>query len=111
MIELDGCLEDTRISMRRERPHPGTQLSLFDPDEDLRHQALLTDTSCGGGSLQHLAAHHRAHRVQDRIRRRRLRCLRGTDDDRTHASGTVRPPRLVAVSYPEPCAAERRHRG
>ncbi|MET9659010.1 hypothetical protein [Streptomyces sp. NPDC006510] len=51
MVDLDSCPADTRI-VRFERPHPGAQLSLFDQDEDLRHQAFLTDMPfTGGGSV------------------------------------------------------------
>src|SRR6476646_167515 len=69
MIDLDGYPADTRIIVRRERPHPGAQLSLFDQDEGLRHQVFLTDTPRGGCSVQLLELRHRAHaRVEDRIR-------------------------------------------
>jgi hypothetical protein len=34
----------TRLIVRRERPHPGAQLSLFDTIEGLRHTAFITDT-------------------------------------------------------------------
>ncbi|WP_435835339.1 IS1380 family transposase [Streptomyces avermitilis] len=70
MVDLDGCPAGTRIIVRRERPHPGAQLSLFDQDEGLRHQVFLTDTpSCGGGSAQFLEVRHRGHAtVEDRIR-------------------------------------------
>lgn len=44
MVDLDGYPAGTRIIVRRERPHPGAQLSLFDQDEGLRHQVFLTDT-------------------------------------------------------------------
>ncbi|MEU9625090.1 transposase [Streptomyces sp. NPDC088846] len=56
--------------MRRERAHPGAQLSLFDQREGLRQQALLTGTPfSGGGSAQFLEVRHRAHAtVEDRIR-------------------------------------------
>lgn len=56
--------------MRRERPHPGAQLSLFDHDEGLRHQVFLTDTPySGGGSVQFLEVRHRGHAtVEDHIR-------------------------------------------
>jgi hypothetical protein len=33
--------------MRRERPHPGAQLSLFDTIEGMRHQVMATDTPRG----------------------------------------------------------------
>lgn len=39
-----GYPAGTRIIVRRERPHPGAQLSLFDQDEGMRHQVFLTDT-------------------------------------------------------------------
>jgi Transposase DDE domain group 1 len=59
----------TRFIVRREKPHPGAQLSLFDTIEGLRHQVMGTDTPVGGGSLQFLEARHRGHaRVEDRIR-------------------------------------------
>jgi Transposase DDE domain group 1 len=69
MVDLTDHPDGTRIIVRRERPHPGAQLSLFDLDEGMRHQVFLTDTPHGEGSLQHLEARHRAHaRVEDRIR-------------------------------------------
>ena len=59
----------TRFIVRREKPHPGAQLSLFDTIEGLRHQVMATDTPVGRGSVQFLEAHHRGHaRVEDRIR-------------------------------------------
>ncbi|MDM4718467.1 IS1380 family transposase [Micromonospora sp. WMMA1363] len=61
--------DGTRFIVRRERPHPGAQLSLFDTIEGFRHQVMATDTGPGNGSIQHLEARHRAHaRVEDRIR-------------------------------------------
>lgn len=70
MVDLDGCPTGTRIIVRRERPHPGAQLSLFDQDEGLRHQVFLTDTPySGGGSAQFLEVRHRGHAcVEDHIR-------------------------------------------
>ncbi|WP_326585952.1 IS1380 family transposase [Streptomyces sp. NBC_00487] len=70
MIELDGYPNGTRVIVRRERPHPGAQLSLFDQDEGRRHQVFLTDTPySGGGSAQFLEARHRGHAsVEDHIR-------------------------------------------
>ena len=59
----------TRLIARRERPHPGAQLSLFDTVNGLRHQVFATDTGHGGGPIQFLEVRHRAHaRVEDRIR-------------------------------------------
>ncbi len=70
MVDLDGCPTGTRIIVRRERPHPGAQLSMFDQDEGLRHQVFLTDTPySGGGSAQFLEVRHRGHAtVEDHIR-------------------------------------------
>ncbi|MEV7360865.1 IS1380 family transposase, partial [Kitasatospora sp. NPDC091276] len=70
LVDLTGYPDGTRIIVRRERPHPGAQLSLFDQDEGMRHQVFLTDTPlAGGGSIQYLEVRHRAHaRVEDHIR-------------------------------------------
>jgi Transposase DDE domain group 1 len=62
-----GWPERMRVIVRRERPHPGAQLSLFDQRDGLRYQAFATDTPTG--QLAQLEARHRAHaRVEDRIR-------------------------------------------
>lgn len=56
-----------RVIVRRERPHPGAQLSLFEENDGWRYQAFATNTTAG--ALQFLEARHRAHaRVEDRIR-------------------------------------------
>lgn len=70
LVDLTGYPDGTRLIVRRERPHPGAQLSLFDQDEGMRHQVFLTDTPvAGGGSIQFLEVRHRAHaRVEDHIR-------------------------------------------
>jgi DDE family transposase len=66
---LAGFPAGTRLICRRERPHPGAQLSLFDTINGMRHQVFATDTAHGGGSVQYLEVRHRAHaRVEDRIR-------------------------------------------
>ena len=57
----------TRIIVRRERPHPGAQLDLFEQRDGYRYTAVATDTPAG--QLAFLDARHRAHaRVEDRIR-------------------------------------------
>jgi hypothetical protein len=73
--EITGLVPDagyptgTRFIVRRERPHPGAQLTLFDTIEGMRHQVMATDTPPGAGSIQYLETRHRAHaRVEDRIR-------------------------------------------
>lgn len=56
-----------RVIVRRERPHPGAQLSLFEEHDGWRYQAFITNTSTG--QVAFLEARHRAHaRVEDRIR-------------------------------------------
>ncbi|MFB7575727.1 IS1380 family transposase [Streptomyces sp. NPDC056165] len=70
LVDLAGYPAGTRIIVRREQPHPGAQLSLFDQDEGMRHQVFLTDTPySSGGSIQHLEVRHRGHAtVEDHIR-------------------------------------------
>ena len=69
LVPDDGYPRDTRFIVRRERPHPGAQLSLFDTVEGMRHQVIATDTPVGCGSIQYLEARQRGHaRVEDRIR-------------------------------------------
>jgi hypothetical protein len=66
---LNAFPAGTRFIVRRERPHPGAQLDLFDTINGFRHQVFATDTPPGAGSLQFLEVRHRAHaRVEDRIR-------------------------------------------
>jgi hypothetical protein len=72
LVPADGYPTGTRFIVRRERPHPGAQLTLFDTVEGMRHQVMATDTPPGNGSIQFLEARHRAHaRVEDRIRTRK----------------------------------------
>ena len=69
LVDLSGYPDGTRMIVRRERPHPGAQLSLFDTIEGLRHQVFITDTPRPACSVQLLELRHRAHaRVEDRIR-------------------------------------------
>jgi len=66
LVDLDSWGDGARLVCRRERPHPGAQLSLFDTVEGFRHQCFLT-TSAGG--IAELELRHRGHaRVEDRIR-------------------------------------------
>ncbi len=56
-----------RVLVRRERPHPGAQLDVFEERDGYRYQAVATNTRVG--QLAFLGARHRAHaRVEDRIR-------------------------------------------
>jgi Transposase DDE domain group 1 len=62
-----GWPDRMRVLVRRERPHPGAQLSVFEAHDGWRYQCLATDTPTG--QLAFLEARHRAHaRVEDRIR-------------------------------------------
>lgn len=45
VMDLSSWPERTRVIVRRERPHPGAQLSLFDTVEGMRHTAFITDHS------------------------------------------------------------------
>jgi hypothetical protein len=65
-IDLKGWGEGTRMFSRRERPHPGAQLTLFDMEEGMRHQCFITNSV---GDAATLELRHRGHaRVEDRIR-------------------------------------------
>jgi hypothetical protein len=67
LLALSGWPAGMRVIVRRERPHPGAQLSLFEEADGWRYTAFITNT--GVGALQWLEARHRAHaRVEDRIR-------------------------------------------
>jgi hypothetical protein len=67
LVDLKGWPPAMRVIVRRERPHPGAQLSLFEAADGYRYQAFATNTASGQLSL--LEARHHAHaRVEDRIR-------------------------------------------
>ncbi len=67
VIELKGWPADMRAICRRERPHPGAQLSLFDTHAGWRHTCFITNTHCD--DIAALEARHRGHaRVEDRVR-------------------------------------------
>ena len=67
VCELKGWPEGMRVICRRERPHPGAQLSLFDTCAGWRHTCFITNT--GGDDIAALELRHRGHaRVEDRVR-------------------------------------------
>ena len=76
VAEITALLPDTlrekwptamRVIVRREHPHPGAQLSVFEERDGWRYQAFATNTTTG--QVAFLEARHRAHaRVEDRIR-------------------------------------------
>jgi hypothetical protein len=65
-LDLTGWPDGARVIVRRERPHPGAQLSFTDHDGH-RFQAILTDQP--DDDIAALERRHRARaRVEDRIR-------------------------------------------
>jgi hypothetical protein len=67
LYEVKGWPTDMRVICRRERPHPGAQLSLFDTHAGWRHTCFITNTK--GDDIAALELRHRGHaRVEDRVR-------------------------------------------
>ncbi|HEX2708847.1 MAG TPA: transposase, partial [Solirubrobacterales bacterium] len=65
-LGLSGWPTGSRLIVRRERPHPGAQLSFTDADGH-RFQAILTDQT--GADIALIERRHRARaRVEDQIR-------------------------------------------
>jgi hypothetical protein len=78
MIGLRGWPKGSRLILRKERPHPGAQLTFTDLD-GMRVTALLTNTPPGviPGQAPGLELRHRQHaRVEDRIREAKSTGLR-----------------------------------
>ncbi len=66
MVDLSAWPDGSRLIVRRERPHPGAQLSFTDHD-GYRFQAILTDQT--DPEIAVLECRHRQHaHVEDRIR-------------------------------------------
>jgi hypothetical protein len=66
MVDLAAWPQGSRLIVRRERPHPGAQLSFTDHD-GYRFQAILTDQT--DSDIAVLECRHRQHaHVEDRIR-------------------------------------------
>jgi len=73
-----GWPQGSRLILRKERPHPGAQLTFTDAD-GMRVTAFLTDTPPGAlpGQIAGLELRHRQHaRVEDRIREAKTTGLR-----------------------------------
>ncbi len=70
MLNLSRWPAGMRILIRREHPHPGASLSLFEDADGWRYQAVATNTPLTSGrQVAFLEARHRAHaRVETRIR-------------------------------------------
>ena len=78
MVDLDSWPAGSRLILRKERPHPGAQLTFTDVD-GMRVTAVLTNTPRGvvPGQAAGLELRHRQHaRVEDRIREAKATGLR-----------------------------------
>ncbi len=65
-VSLKGWPAGTRLIVRRERPHPGAQLSLFDDINGRRHTAHITNQPGDPAVLE--LAHRQRGAVKDVIR-------------------------------------------
>jgi hypothetical protein len=70
MLDLSKWPDGMRVIIRREHPHPGAALSLFEEDNGWRYQAVALNTPLAAGrQVAFLEARHRAHaRIETRIR-------------------------------------------
>lgn len=66
-VDLTGWPTGTRLIVRRERPHPGAQLSLFDTIEGFRHTAFITNQTSADVAALELQQRQRA-RAENVIR-------------------------------------------
>lgn len=71
--QLDGWPESMRVFARRERPHPGAQLSLFETLDGWHYSLWVSNVPAGlrgwRAQLGYIDAAHRVHaRVEDCIR-------------------------------------------
>jgi len=103
IVELTGLLDlsawptGSRVTCRRERPHPGAQYRFTDIDGH-RFQVLLTDTPSRGNGIAALELRHRQHaRVEDRIRNGKDRGLRNLPCQDLHANAA-----WVELALPQP---------
>jgi hypothetical protein len=79
LVDLSGWPAGSRLILRKERPHPGAQLTFSDID-GMRVTAFLTDTAprIVPAQVAGLELRHRQHaRVEDRIRQAKATGLRG----------------------------------
>lgn len=66
-VDLSAWPQGTRLIVRRERPHPGAQLSVLDCETGYRHTAFITDQQDGDIAALELR-HRRRAKVEDAIR-------------------------------------------
>jgi hypothetical protein len=64
-LDLNSWPEGTRVIVRRERPHPGAQLSFSDHDG---HRFLATLTDLDGDAVELERLHRARANVEDRVR-------------------------------------------
>lgn len=81
MVDLEAWPQGSRVIVRRERAHPGAQLSLFDMVTGFRHTAFITAPRSAQEKLSlgidALELRHRRHaHVEDRIRQAKAAGLR-----------------------------------
>ena len=76
-VEITGMLNLTtwpvgmRVLIRREHPHPGASLTLFEDADGWRYQAVATNTPLAkGGQVAFLEARHRAHAMHQHVETR-----------------------------------------
>jgi hypothetical protein len=80
-LDLEAWPEGSRVIVRKERPHPGAQLSLFDMIEGFRHTAFICAPRSADEKLPYaidgLELRQRRHaRIEDRIRQAKAAGLR-----------------------------------
>jgi len=71
IVDLSSWPSGSRVIVRREHPHPGAALTLFEAEDGWRYTAFITDTGRAKvpGGIGGLELRHRRHaRVEDRIR-------------------------------------------
>jgi len=69
LMDLSSWGEGARLICRRERPHPGAQLSMFDMSEGYRRTCFITNAPETESGVAVLELRHRGHaRVEDRVR-------------------------------------------
>jgi Transposase DDE domain group 1 len=97
LVEMGGWGAGCRLVCRRERPHPGAQLSIFDAGDGWRHTAFITNTVDSG--IRGLELRHRGHaRVEARVR-----CWKATGLANLPFEDYVRNEAWVAVSLLASC--------
>jgi hypothetical protein len=71
LVDLPDWPDGTRVMVRRERPHPGAQLTLFDTVDGHRHQVFITDQN---GDLVALELRHRQRARAEQVIRDAKAC-------------------------------------